>query len=117
MGMSIFHFWATVCKTVRHVLSDRCLSVCPVLSVCLSVTLVYCGQTAGWIKMKLGIRVGLGPDHTVLYGDPAPPRKGAQQLPHFRSLRAQACLRPYNPRPMSVVAKRLGESRCHLVRR
>ena len=28
-------FWATVCKTVRHILSDRCLSVCPVcLSVC-----------------------------------------------------------------------------------
>jgi len=40
-------FWATVCKTVRSVLSDRCLSVCrvcPVLSV-LSVTLVYCIQT------------------------------------------------------------------------
>jgi len=34
-------FWATVCKTVRPMLSDRCLScsVCPVLSVlsCLSV--------------------------------------------------------------------------------
>ena len=35
------HFWATVCKTVRPMLSDRCLSV---LS-CLSVTLVYCGET------------------------------------------------------------------------
>jgi len=35
-------FWATVCKTVRPMLSDRCLSC---LSVCLSVTLVYCGQT------------------------------------------------------------------------
>ena len=40
-----------------------------VLSV-LSVTLVYCGQTAGWIKMPLGSEVGLGPDHTVLHGDP-----------------------------------------------
>jgi len=29
------HFWATVCKTVRPMLSDRCLSVC--LPVCLSV--------------------------------------------------------------------------------
>jgi len=42
-------------------LSDRCLSVLSVcLSVCLSVlsvTLVYCGQTVGWIKMKLGMRV------------------------------------------------------------
>jgi len=28
------HFWATVCKTVRPMLSDQCLSVCPVLSVC-----------------------------------------------------------------------------------
>jgi len=43
--------WATVCKTVRPMLSVRCLSVC------LSVTLVYCGQTVGWIKMKLGMQV------------------------------------------------------------
>jgi len=38
------------------------------LSVCLcvlSVTLVYCGQTVGWIKMKLGTTVGLGPGHIV----------------------------------------------------
>ena len=33
-------FWGDRCKTVRPVLSDRCLS-CPVLSV----TLVYSGQT------------------------------------------------------------------------
>ena len=35
---------------------------CPVLSCLsvLSVTLVYCGQTVGWIKMKLGMQVGLG---------------------------------------------------------
>jgi len=46
--------------------------VCPVcLSVCLSVTLVYCGQTVGWIKMKLGMQVGLGYGHIVLDGDPA----------------------------------------------
>ena len=37
---------------------------------CLSVTLMYCGQTVGRIKMKLGMQVGLG--HTVLDGDPAP---------------------------------------------
>ena len=47
-------------------LSDRFLTV-------LSVTLVYCGQTVGWIKMKLGVEVGLGPGHTVLDGDPSPP--------------------------------------------
>jgi len=47
-----------------------CLSV-------LSVTLVYCGQTVGQIKMKLGMQVGLGPGHIVLGEDLAhPPRKG-----------------------------------------
>ena len=53
-------------------LADRCLSclsVCPVLSVMLA----YCGQTVGWIKMKLSVQVGLGPGHIVLDGDPAPP--------------------------------------------
>jgi len=33
---------------------------------------VYCGQTAGWIKMALGMEVGLGPVHIVLDGDTAP---------------------------------------------
>jgi len=33
-------------------------SVCPVLSVCLSVTFVHCGQTVGRIKMKLRVQVG-----------------------------------------------------------
>jgi len=36
---------------------------------------VYCGQTDGWIKMVLGMEVGLGPGHIVLDGDPAPPPK------------------------------------------
>jgi len=27
---------------------------------------VHCGQTAGWIKMALGIKVGLGPRYIVL---------------------------------------------------
>ena len=31
--------------------------------------------------MKLGMRVGLGPGHTVLDGDPALPWKGARQPP------------------------------------
>jgi len=71
-----------------------CLSV-------LSVTLVYCGQTAEWIKMKLGTVVGgLGQGHIVLDGDPAP-AKGAQP-PIFGP---------------SIVAKRLGALGYHLVRR
>jgi len=60
--------WATVCKTVRPMLSDRCLSVC---LACLSVTLVYCDQMVGWIKMKLDMQVGLVPGHIVLDWDPA----------------------------------------------
>ena len=40
-----YAFWATVCKTVRPMLLDRCLSV---------LSLVYCGQTVGWISMPLG---------------------------------------------------------------
>jgi len=34
--------------------------------------------------MPLGTKVGLGPDHIVLHGDPAPP-KGAQ-TPNFRPM-------------------------------
>ena len=72
-------------------LSDRCHFCLSVLSV-LSVTLVYCGQTVGWIKMRLGIEVGLGPGHIVLDGDPAlPAQRGT--APNFRL--------------MSVVAERL----------
>jgi len=37
---------------------------------------VYCGQAAGWMKTPLGTEVDLGPGHTVLDRDPAPPRKG-----------------------------------------
>jgi len=43
-----------------------------VLSVCVSVTLAYCGQTVGWINMSLGTEVGLGPGDIVLDGDTAP---------------------------------------------
>ena len=36
------------------------------------MTLVYCSQAVGWIKMKLGVQVGLGFGHIVLDGNPAP---------------------------------------------
>ena len=48
---------------------------------CLPVMLVYCGQTVGWIKIKLGMEVGISPCHIVLDGDPAPQKKG--QSPQF----------------------------------
>ena len=94
------NLWATVCKTVLPMLSDRCLSVC--LS-CLFVTLVYCGQTVGRIKMKLVMQVGLVPGHIVLDGDPATPHPKGNSHPNFR--------------PIYVAAKWLHGSRCHLVRR
>ena len=50
---------------------------------CLSVTLVYCGQTVGWIKMKLGAEVGLNPGNTVFNGNPAPQKRGTAALHHF----------------------------------
>jgi len=36
------------------------------------VTLVYCGQTAGWINVPLGTEVGLGPGDIVLDGPSFP---------------------------------------------
>ena len=47
------------------------------------VTLVYCGQTAGWIKMLLGTKVGLSPGDIVLDGTHLIRRKRAQQPPLF----------------------------------
>ena len=41
------YFWATVCKTVRPMLSVRCLSVCPVCPV-LSVCDVHALWPNGW---------------------------------------------------------------------
>jgi len=51
---------------------------------------LYCCQTAGCIKMPLGMEVGLSPGDFMLNGDPAP-------LPKRRRS-------PLNFRPMSIVA-------------
>ena len=54
------------------------------------------------IMISLGMEVGLSLGDTVLDGDPAPPPlKGHGTAPNFR--------------PVSVVAKRLDDLRCHLV--
>jgi len=63
---------------------------------------VYSGKTAEWIKMLLGTEVGLGSGDIVLDGTQLhPPKKGTA----------------LNFALMSVVAKRLDGSRCHLIRR
>ena len=43
---------------------------------------VYCGQTAGWIKMPLRTVVDLGPGHSVTRG-PAPPSGKGHSTPLF----------------------------------
>ena len=46
---------------------------------------VYCGETAGLIKMPLGTKVGLSPGDSVLDGHPPPtlPTKGVEPPPQF----------------------------------
>jgi len=83
------------------------LSVCPVCTVWhvrapQFSAHICCDQLAGWIKTTLGTEVGRGPGHIVLDGDPAPlPKRRRSPLPNFR--------------PISVEAKRLDASRCHLI--
>ena len=56
----------------------------------------------GWMKLVLGMEVGLSSGDFVLDANPAPSRKGGgAPLPNFR--------------PISIVAKRLDASTCHLV--
>ena len=71
-------FWATVCKTVRPMLSVRCL---PVLSVCDVRTM----RPNGWTDQDETWHavIGLGSSHIVLDGELAPLRKGAQPPPIF----------------------------------
>jgi len=47
---------------------------------------MYCGQTVGWIKTKLGVLVGLSLGHIVLDGDPAPPPKKGHSPPNSRPM-------------------------------
>jgi len=49
---------------------------------------------AAWIKMSLGMKLGLDPGDFVLDGDPSPiPKRGQSPPPNFR--------------PMFIAAKRL----------
>ena len=61
---------------------------------------ICCGQMAGWIEMPLGRKVGLGPSDILLVRDSAPSPKRAQSFIFW---------------PMSIVARWLNGSRCHLV--
>jgi len=108
--------------------------------------LLYCGQTVGWIKMKVDKGEGLSPGHIVLDGDPAhkghsPPIfcacllwpngwmdqdatwYGGKPWPRRNCVRQlqlplkRGTAPPPTFQPMSIVAKGLDGSRCHLVQR
>ena len=141
---NIFHFWATVCKTVRPMLSNCCLS-CPVCPVCDIGVLWPNGSTDEDETWHAG---SLGPSHIVLDGNLCPPSPKGHSPPIFgpyllwpygsmdqdatwyegRPRPKRHCVRwgpsspppqrgqsPPNFRPMSIVPKRLDGSRCHLV--
>jgi len=74
-----FSFWANRYKYC----SPDAMGQVSCRPTCMSVTLMYCGQTVGRIKTPLDTEVGLGPIDIVLGGNPAPLRKGAQQPRHF----------------------------------
>jgi len=97
-------FWATVCKTVRPMLSDRCLSCVPCLSVC-PVCDVGVLRSNSWMDQ----------DETWRAGRPRPwpycVRWGLSYIP------APKGEQPPNFRPISVVIKWLDGLRCHLVRK
>ena len=118
-------------------------SLCYQTVVCLSVTLVYCGQTIRWIKMKLDMQVDL----CARWGPSSPSPKRGHSLPRFSAHvycgqtakwikmplgmkgghivldedpsppPPQKGTQPTNFQPISFVAKGLDRSRCHLVRR
>ena len=55
---------------------------------------VYCGRTAGWIKMVLGTEVGLSPGDFVLDGGPALlAKKGRSPRPNFYCGQTAACIK------------------------
>jgi len=71
---------------------------------------VCCGQTAGWIKMPLGMEVGLGPGHIVLDEDPVPSPK-RDTAPTFRPVS-----RWPNGRPSQLLLSTCKTcQRCHLL--
>ena len=102
----------------------------------LSVTFVHCGKTVGWIKMKLGMQLGLGPVHIVIDENQLPSPKVAHiccgQMAAGIEMKLgmevglgpgdfvldgdpapspKRVRRPPNFRPMFIVAKRLDGSR------
>jgi len=96
VSSSCWTFWATVCKTVCPMLSDRCLSVCPVCDVGLLWPKGWMDQHETW---HAG-RPRLWP-HWVRWG-PSTPSPIRGQSPQFSA--------------HVYCAQSAAWSRCHLVR-
>ena len=77
VNQSINRFWATVCKTVRRMLSVRCLSVCPVCNVRALWPNGWTDQDETWHAGRP--RHG----HIVIDGDPATPPSNGHSSPIF----------------------------------
>ena len=103
--------------TVCNKRSPKNGSPCPIgpLSVCLSNVGVL-WLNGGRIRKPLGMEVGLAVPGTrcVIWRSSCPLRKWAQQPTPLSQFTDAGFLRPYKPRPMSIVAKRLDRSGCHL---
>ena len=57
---------------------------------------VYCGQTAGWIKMSLGTKVDLSPGDCVRWGPALSPQRGQpppQFLANFYCSQTASCVK------------------------
>ena len=52
---------------------------------------LYYGQTATWIRIPLGTKVGVGPSDIVLDGDPSHPYKKGHSSPHFLAFLQHVC--------------------------
>jgi len=83
-------------------LSDHC-PACPVCNVGVL-------WPNGWMDLDKTWQL-----HCVRWGPSSPTERG-KAAPTFEIYGCRLCPRPYNPRPMSIVAKRLDGSRCHLGR-
>ena len=73
---------------------------------------VRCGETAGWIKMPLGMEVHLGPRDLVIDETQLPPSKKNGTAPNFRTMSIVA-----KRSPISATAEHLSDNFGHLLPR
>jgi len=114
-------FWANACKAVCPMLSGRCLSVLSCLSLCLSVCDVGVLWPNCWMDEDETWYAGTGRPrprpHCVTWASSSLTQRGTSSAPHLKfRRRLRLRLRPYNPRSMSIVAKRLNGSSRNLAR-